>query len=219
MFGEKTEVAVLDVAGVSGPLEGFVAYLREQRGVSPLTISAYVADVDRFLAGRCDGRLLELTASEVSKAVLGEMAARSLASVRRYGCALRSFLRYCQMAELVKTDLSAAVLPVSGRRRSLLPCGINEAQAIALLAACDRQRRWDGGTTRWSCYFFGSGCVRPRSRRCGPTSSTGVPDRSKCMARADASMSCRSRLTSGRRSPAICATAAPVSRSGKCSYA
>ncbi len=133
MFGEKNEVAVLGAAGVIGPLDGFVDYLREQRGVSPLTISAYVADVDRFLARRSDGRLLELTASEVSEAVLGEMADRSPASVRRYACALRSFLRYCQMAGLVETDLSAAVLPVSGRRRSLLPCGINEA-------ACDRRR-------------------------------------------------------------------------------
>lgn len=140
MFGEKNEGAVLGAAGVIGSLDGFVDYLREQRGVSPLTISAYVADVDRFLARRSDGRLLELTASEVSKAVLGEMADRSPASVRRYVCALRSFLRYCQMAGLVETDLSAAVLPVSGRRRSLLPCGINEAQATALLAACDRRR-------------------------------------------------------------------------------
>jgi integrase len=81
-----------------------------------------------------------LTAAEVSKAVLGEVASRSPASVRRYGCALRSFLRYCYLAGLIEHDLSAAALPVSGRRRSLLPQGIGPAQAKALLGACDRRR-------------------------------------------------------------------------------
>jgi site-specific recombinase XerD len=60
--------------------------------------------------------------------------------VRRYGCALRSFLRYCYLAGLIEHDLSAAALPVSGRRRSLLPQGIGPAQAKALLGACDRRR-------------------------------------------------------------------------------
>ena len=44
------------------------------------------------------------------------------------------------MTGLNQTDLSAAVLPVSGRRRSLLPQGISPAQEHALLRACDRRR-------------------------------------------------------------------------------
>ena len=84
--------------------------------------------------------LRELTAAEVSQAVLGEVAGRSPASVRRYGCALRAFLRFCYLAGLIETDLSAAALPVTGRRRSLLPQGISRAQARALLRACDRRR-------------------------------------------------------------------------------
>ena len=60
--------------------------------------------------------------------------------MRRYGCALRSFLRYCYLAGLVDRDLSGAALPVSGRRRSLLPQGITPTQAKALLRACDRRR-------------------------------------------------------------------------------
>ena len=43
----------------------------------------------------------------MSKAVLGQVAGRSPASVRRYGCALRSFLRYCYLTGLVERDLSA----------------------------------------------------------------------------------------------------------------
>jgi integrase len=49
-------------------------------------------------------------------------------------------LRYCHLAGLIESDLSAAALPVSGRRRSLLPQGISDEQARALLRACDRRR-------------------------------------------------------------------------------
>jgi integrase/recombinase XerD len=120
-------------------VDGFVGYLRRERGVTVLTVDAYVSDVRRFLAHRGRSDLVALTAAEVSKAVLGQVAGRSPASVRRYGCALRSFLRYCFLAGLVEHDLSAAALPVSGRRRSLLPQGISPVQAKALLGACDRR--------------------------------------------------------------------------------
>jgi integrase/recombinase XerD len=140
---EEQMHAVRTAAGAAGSqalLDGFTRYLRAERGVSALTVDAYLSDVRRFLA-RCGGSDLgELTAAEVSKAVLGEVASRSPASVRRYGCALRSFLRYCYLAGLIEHDLSAAALPVSGRRRSLLPQGIGPAQAKALLGACDRRR-------------------------------------------------------------------------------
>ena len=121
-------------------LDGFVVYLRRERGVTALTVEAYVSDVRRFLVDRDASDLSELTAAEVSNAVLGQVSGRSPASVRRYGCALRSFLRYCYLVGLVERDLSAAALPVSGRRRSLLPQGISPTQAKALLRGCDRRR-------------------------------------------------------------------------------
>jgi len=120
--------------------DGFAGYLRSERGVTELTVGVYVADICRFLVGRGGGDLSELTAAEVSKAVLGQVTRWSPASVRRYGCSLRSFLRYCYLVGLVDRDLSAAALPVSGRRRSLLPEGITPTQAKALLRACDRRR-------------------------------------------------------------------------------
>jgi len=121
-------------------LDGFAGYLRSERGVTELTVDVYVADIRRFLVDRGGGDLSELTAAEVSKAVLGQVTRWSPASVRRYGCSLRSFLRYCYLVGLVDRDLSAAALPVSGRRRSLLPKGITPTQAKALLRACDRRR-------------------------------------------------------------------------------
>lgn len=121
-------------------LEGLACYLRRERGVSMLTVDLYVADVRRFLADRGNSDLSELSPAEVSHAVLGQVGAWSPASVRRFGCALRSFLRYCFVTGLVERDLSGAALPVSGRRRSLLPQGITAAEETALLRACDRRR-------------------------------------------------------------------------------
>jgi integrase/recombinase XerD len=127
-------------AAVDLLLDGFVGYMFGERGVTVLTVERYVPEVRRFLAGRGGLELSELSAADVSKAVLGQVGGRSPASVRSYGCALRSFLRYCHLVGLVDTDLSAAALPVSGRRRSLLPQGITATQSKALLRACDRRR-------------------------------------------------------------------------------
>ena len=76
--------------------------------MTALTISAYVAGVRQFLAENPAGKLSELTAADVSKAVLGQVTGHSPATVRRYGCALRSFLRYCYLVGLVEHDMSAA---------------------------------------------------------------------------------------------------------------
>jgi integrase/recombinase XerD len=121
-------------------LDGFVGYLRSERGVTALTVEAYVSDVRQFLAHRGDSDVRGLTAAEVSNAVLGQVGERAPATVRRFGCGLRSFLRYCYLVGLVDQDLSAAALPVSGRRRSLLPQGITPRETQLLLGACDRRR-------------------------------------------------------------------------------
>jgi len=121
-------------------VDGFIGHLRSERGVSALTVEAYVSDVRRFLADRGDSDLSRLTAAEVSRSVLSQVADRAPATVRRYGCAVRSFLRYCYLVGVADHDLSAAALPVSGTRRSLLPQGITPSEATALLRACDRRR-------------------------------------------------------------------------------
>src|SRR5438094_2837013 len=122
-------------------LEGFVGYLRRERGLTERSVEAYVSDVGRFLTQVGDRDLGVLRAADVSNAVLSELdGGRAPATVRRFACALRSFLRYCVVVGLVDHDLSSAVLPVSGRRRSLLPKGVTPNQAVALLAGCDCRR-------------------------------------------------------------------------------
>jgi integrase/recombinase XerD len=119
---------------------GYVDYLREERGLSARSVEAYESDVFRFLQRSERDDVRGLTHAEVSKAVLREIVDHSPASVRRFGCALRSFLRYCYVAGIVDTDLSASALPVSGRRRSLLPKGLTASEVAQLLHACDRRR-------------------------------------------------------------------------------
>jgi integrase/recombinase XerD len=72
--------------------------------------------------------------------VLREIVDRSPASVRRFGVALRSFLRYCFVAGIVDADLSSSAMPVSARRRSPLTSGLTPAEAARLLRTCDRRR-------------------------------------------------------------------------------
>ena len=72
-------------ASGTGPVEvlvdGFVGYLRSERGVTALTVEAYVSEVRRFLADRGASDLSGLTAAEVSNAVLSQVAERSVRCV------------------------------------------------------------------------------------------------------------------------------------------
>ena len=54
-------------------VDGFIGHLRSERGVSALTVEAYVSDVRRFLADRGETDLSGLTAAEVSHAVLSQV--------------------------------------------------------------------------------------------------------------------------------------------------
>jgi integrase/recombinase XerD len=119
---------------------GFIDFLREERGLSSLSVEAYRSDVLRFLQRSERDDMRDLTTAEVSRAVLRETFDHSPASVRRFGVALRSLLQYCYVAGIVDTDLSPSALPVSGRRRSLLPKGLTPNEVDRLLRACDRRR-------------------------------------------------------------------------------
>ena len=126
------------VPAVESVLEGFVAFLRSERALSERSIETYLPKVREFLAQVGSRDLRELTAADVSNAVLSQVIeGRAPASVRVFATALRSFLRYCHVVGVLDRELSAAALPVATRRRSLLPQGITPAESAALLSACD----------------------------------------------------------------------------------
>ena len=125
-------------------LAKFHAYLLGERGLAACTAAAYVDRGRRFLAGcAVDGELADLTAVDVTDAVQGEAARVSIGSTQYFVAGVRSFLRFCFLEGLVRTDLSAAALAVTGRRHSFLPKAVSGADAMAILRSCDRRRSQD----------------------------------------------------------------------------
>jgi integrase/recombinase XerD len=149
-------VCLLDVLGVEGVLPAerlpgpfcpteallgsFERHLLAERGLAAGTARGYVHRARRFLDGLPAGRdLAEVTAAEVTGAVLRESATGAVSTTQNFVAALRSFLRFCFVEGLVGEDLAPAALAVTGRRRSSLPQGISRQDAAALLGSCDRR--------------------------------------------------------------------------------
>ena len=121
-------------------LARFHRYLLDERGLASSTACAYVFRARRFVAGCAHGAQLDaLTTADVTRAILAESASLSVGAAQYFVAALRSFLRFCSFEGLVATDLSAAALAVTGRRRSSLPNGISPQDAQALMRSCDRR--------------------------------------------------------------------------------
>jgi integrase/recombinase XerD len=121
-------------------MAGFAGYLHRERALAPSTAAAYVLRARRFVTvygHRTD--LGQLGSGDVTRAVLREAETVSAGSAQFFVVALRSFLRYGYLTGLIGSDLSAASLPVTGRRRSVLPQGISASDARALLRSCDRR--------------------------------------------------------------------------------
>jgi integrase/recombinase XerD len=140
-------LAVLPADPQAGPLPAedallasFEQYLLNERALAVSTTAAYVARARRFLVRQAGRSLADLTAGDVTGAVLAESAAVSAGSAQYFVAALRAFLRFCFLEGLTGADLAAAALAVTGRRRTLLPRGIAVADAEALVASCDRSR-------------------------------------------------------------------------------
>ena len=120
-------------------LASFERYLLAERGLAAGTARGYVRHAARFLAGFSPRAIADVTAADVTQAVLRESAAVSVSATQFFVAALRAFLRFCFVEGLMQVDLSQAALPVTGRRRSALPRGITPAEARALLESCDRR--------------------------------------------------------------------------------
>lgn len=120
-------------------LDSFEHYLLAERGLAVGTARGYVRHAARFLAGLSPSGLADVTAADVTRAVLRESAAVSVSATQNFVAGLRALLRFCVVEGPMPVDLSPAALPVTGRRRSALPQGITRAEARALLQSCDRR--------------------------------------------------------------------------------
>jgi site-specific recombinase XerD len=125
-------------------LEGYRRYLSIERGLSDHTVlDAYEPAARLFLAGRerPDGLGLErFCAADVSSFLARECPRRSVSGARDLVCALRSLLRYLQVAGLIEAPLVWAVPSVADLRDRTLPRGLEPTAVRRLLVSCDRRR-------------------------------------------------------------------------------
>ncbi len=124
-------------------LERFGAFLAAERGLAGKTRGAHLDAARRFLAacGRAgDGGLpvSTLTASEVT-AFLADMARiQAPGTTQNTASMLRTFLTWLYAEGLITAPLARAVPGAYRRRRIRMPALLTEAEAAALLDACDR---------------------------------------------------------------------------------
>jgi integrase/recombinase XerD len=118
----------------------FEEYLRSERRMQAGTTAAHLARVRRFLTGCTPpGGFAALSAGDVTRALLDEGEGRAPASVKKFGYALRSFLRFCFLTGVIDHDLTGATLVIRSPQPSLLPVGVSPDQVEALLGACDAE--------------------------------------------------------------------------------
>ena len=142
--------AVPPAAAGTGPataagklLERFGVFLAAGRGLAGKTRGAHLESARRFLAA-C-GRAGEggppagaLTASDVTGFLAGVARTQAPGTTQNTASMLRTFLTWLYAEGLIPVPLAGAV-PGAYRRRGIrMPAPLTEAEAAALLAACDR---------------------------------------------------------------------------------
>ena len=123
----------------SAVLVRFERYLLMERHIGARTTSAYVVRVRRFLRNYCPTEGISgVGGAEITRALLDEGVGRAPASVKKFGYALRAFLRFCFITGELDHDLTGATLVVREPLPSLLPMGASASQIGTLLKGCDR---------------------------------------------------------------------------------
>jgi len=124
-------------------LERFGAFLTGERGLAAKTRGAHLDSARRFLAAVTpDGEsspLLEfLTASDVTAFLAGRARIQAPGTTQNTASMLRTFLTWLYAEGLIAVPLAGTVPGAYRRRRIRMPALVTEAEAAALLAACDR---------------------------------------------------------------------------------
>ena len=122
----------------------YEAYLRDDRGLSPVTGPRHRCVLRRFLHA-CFGDgpidLRALTAADVTRYVVTQTPSRSPASAQLHASTLRSFLRVLWQAGEIASDLTAAIPPVRRWRLVDVPKYLPSGDVTRVLDACPRTTR------------------------------------------------------------------------------
>lgn len=124
----------------------FATYMREERGLSPLTIYTRRGRVAEFLSRHCADRptLHDLSISNIDAAIARKrIDGCTRASIQTYALVLRAFLRYAEMRGWCKPGLAAAVTPPRVYKGETLPAGPTWDDVGRLLASTESDQPAD----------------------------------------------------------------------------
>lgn len=137
-------VSPREVPAASSPAaqleERYVQYLREERGLVPVTVINYRGLVRRFLAarfGRRSTNLQKLTPGEIADFLLRALPTMSPKRGQLMACALRSFLRFAFAKEETAADLSLSVPSVRHPHKAAVPRFVEAKDIERILDTCD----------------------------------------------------------------------------------
>ena len=132
-------------AGAGHLLERFGAFLADERGLADKTRGAHLDSARRFLAAAGpspdeeSGPLVSaLAASDVTAFLAGMARIQAPGTTQNTASMLRTFLTWLYAEGLIAVPLAGTVPGAYRRRRIRMPALVTEADAAALLAACDR---------------------------------------------------------------------------------
>jgi integrase/recombinase XerD len=150
MLGYLRGLGVVGPAAGPGPaagagllLERFGVFLAGERGLADKTRGAHLDSARRFLAavtpdGESGPPLEFLTASDVTAFLAGAARIQAPGTTQNTASMLRTFLTWLYAEGLIAVPLAGTVPGAYRRRRIRMPALVTEADAAALLAACDR---------------------------------------------------------------------------------
>jgi integrase/recombinase XerD len=124
-------------------LERFGVFLADGRGLADKARGAHLDSARRFLAavtpdGESSPPLESLTASDVTAFLAGRARIQAPGTTQNTASMLRTFLTWLYAEGLIAAPLAGTVPGAYRRRRIRMPALVTEADAAALLAACDR---------------------------------------------------------------------------------
>jgi site-specific recombinase XerD len=126
-------------------LERFAAFLADERGLADKTRGAHLDSARRFLAaagsdpdGQGGSLVSALTASDVTAFLAGMARIQAPGTTQNTASMLRTFLTWLYAEGRIAAPLAGTVPGAYRRRRIRMPALVTEAEAAALLAACDR---------------------------------------------------------------------------------
>jgi site-specific recombinase XerD len=123
-------------------LDAYLDFCRDHRGLRPVTQASYYRELQRlrsFLGHRKIGDLRQLAPADLDAFLLRRSRSLSARGMQSVATALRSFLRYLHLHDLISRNLAAAVVSPSRFHADLRPKYLPWRRIEELLGSVDRR--------------------------------------------------------------------------------